>query len=144
MIFSKIIFINTSLLVILTNLILVSCSDDMVSQCTKIILITQAIAKESKTNRQTEDLQKTLHMADSFDKAADKMRNLSISDDDLVKYKSEFADIYQGYARTTRQFISALQEKDINTIKLMQHQLQQLGKKEQKMGNRMNNYCKAK
>ena len=72
------------------------------------------------------------------------MRNLSLSVEDLVKYKSEFADIYQGYARTTRQFISALQEKDINTIKLMQHQLQQLGKKEQKMCNRMNNYCKAK
>ena len=144
MTFSKKIFINASLLVILPNLILASCSENVVSQCKKIILITQEIAKESQTNRKTEDIQKALKVADSFDKAAVEMRNLSISDKNLVEYQLGFADIYKGYAQTTRQFIFALQKNDIDTVKLMQQQLQQLGQKEPKLGNRMNSYCQSK
>ncbi|MGP0128358.1 MAG: hypothetical protein ACTMUB_03550 [cyanobacterium endosymbiont of Rhopalodia musculus] len=123
---------------------MVSCSENRVSQCKKIISITQEIAKESQTNRKTEDIQKALQVADSFDKAATEMRDLSISDENLVKYQLGLADIYQGYAQTTRQFIFALQQKDINTVKLMQQQLQQLGQKEPKLGNQMNSYCQSK
>lgn len=125
-------------------MILLSCSENKVSQCKKIISITQAIAKESRANRRTEDMQKALQVADSFAKAAAEMKNLSISDKKLVKYQLGFANIYQGYAQTTRQFIFALQKKDINTVKLMQQQLQQLGKKEPKLGNKMNSYCQSK
>lgn len=137
-------FIIALLLVILPNIILVSCSENRVFQCKKIISITQAIAKESHANRKTEDIQKALQVADSFDKAAAEMRNLSIYDKNLVKYQLEFANIYQGYAQTTRQFIFALQKKDINTVKLMQQQLQQLGQKEPELGNRINSYCQSK
>lgn len=144
MIFSKKVSINAPLLIIFMNLILVGCSGNKVSQCKKIISITQEIAKESEINRQTEDIQKALQIADSFDEAAAEMRSLSISDEKLVKYRRILADIYQGYAQTTRQFISALQKKDINTVKLMQHQLQQLGQKEPKLGNRINSYCQSK
>lgn len=144
MIFSKKVFINAPLLIIFLNLIAVSCSENRVSQCKKIISITQEIAKESETNRQTEDIQKALQMADSFDEAAAEMRSLSISDEKLVKYRRILADIYQGYAKTTRQFISALQKKDIKTVKLMQQQLQQLGQKEPKLGNKINSYCQSK
>ncbi|XTZ12704.1 MAG: hypothetical protein ACP8RL_03240, partial [cyanobacterium endosymbiont of Rhopalodia inflata] len=79
-----------------------------------------------------------------FAKAAAEMKNLSISDKKLVKYQLGFANIYQGYAQTTRQFIFALQKKDINKVKLMQQQLQQLGQKEPKLGNKMNSYCQSK
>lgn len=136
--------INALLLVILPNIILVSCAENRGFQCKKIISITQAIAKESHANRKTEDIQKALQVADSFEKAAAEMINLSISDKNLVKYQLEFADIYQGYAKTTQQFIFALQKKDINTIKLMQQQLQQLGQKEPALGNRINSYCQSK
>ena len=144
MTFLKKIFISVPLSVILPNLILVSCSENIISQCKKIISITQEIAKESQNNRKTEDVQKALQVADSFDQASVRMRNLSISDRNLVEYQLGFADIYKGYAQTTRQFIFALQKNDINTVKLMQQQLQQLGQKEPKLGNRMNNYCQSK
>ncbi|WP_232014482.1 hypothetical protein [cyanobacterium endosymbiont of Rhopalodia gibberula] len=123
---------------------MVSCSENRVYQCKKIISITQEIAKESQANRKTEDIQEALQVADSFEKAAAEMRNLSISDENLVKYQLGFANIYQGYAQTTRKFILALQKRDINTVKLMQQQLQQLGQKEPKLGNRMNSYCQSK
>ncbi|XTZ10926.1 MAG: hypothetical protein ACQZ3N_03410 [cyanobacterium endosymbiont of Rhopalodia yunnanensis] len=144
MTFSKKKIINALFLVILPSIILVSCSENRVYQCKKIISITQAIAKESRDNRRTKDIQKALQVADSFEKAAAEMKNLSISDENLVKYQLGFANIYQGYAQTTRKFIFALQKKDINTVKLMQQQLQQLGQKEPKLGNRMNSYCQSK
>ncbi len=140
---TKNILIKTVSLVFFLNLILVSCAENKVSQCQKIILITQKIAKESETNRQTEDIQKALQVADSFDEAAEEMKNLAITDEQLVKYQLGFAAIYQGYAQTTRQFISALQKKDINTVKLMQQRLKQLGQKEPELGNEMNNYCQS-
>ncbi|XTZ20503.1 MAG: hypothetical protein ACQZ3M_03335, partial [cyanobacterium endosymbiont of Rhopalodia fuxianensis] len=72
---------------------MLSCSENKVSQCKKIISITQAIAKESRANRRTEDMQKALQVADSFAKAAAEMKNLSISDKKLVKYQLGFANI---------------------------------------------------
>jgi hypothetical protein len=144
MTFFKKLFITALLLVILPNIILVSCSENRGFQCRKIISITQAIAKESHANRKTENIQKALQVADSFEKAAAEMINLSISDKNLVEYKLGFANIYQRYAQTTRQFIFALQKKDINTVKLMQQQLQQLGQKEPELGNRINSYCQSK
>jgi hypothetical protein len=144
MTFFKKFFITALLLVILPNIILVSCSENRGFQCRKIISITQAIAKESHANRKTENIQKALQVADSFEKAAAEMINLSISDKNLVEYKLGFANLYQRYAQTTRQFIFALQKKDINTVKLMQQQLQQLGQKEPELGNRINSYCQSK
>lgn len=136
-------FLPTLLLFFVVNLILVGCAETKVSQCQKIILITQKIAEKSKTNRQTEDIQKALQVADSFEEAAEDMRKLAISDEKLVKYQLGFAEIYQGYAQTTRQFVSALQKKDISSVKLMQQQLKQLGQKEPELGNEMNNYCQS-
>lgn len=136
-------FLPTLLLFFVVNLILVGCAETKVSQCQKIILVTQKIAEKSKINRQTEDLQKALQVADSFEEAAEDMRKLAISDEKLVKYQLGFAEIYQGYAQTTRQFVSALQKKDISSVKLMQQQLKQLGQKEPELGNEMNNYCQS-
>lgn len=136
-------FLPTLLLFFVVNLILVGCAETKVSQCQKIILVTQKIAEKSKINRQTEDIQKALQVADSFEEAAEDMRKLAISDEKLVKYQLGFAEIYQGYAQTTRQFVSALQKKDISSVKLMQQQLKQLGQKEPELGNEMNNYCQS-
>ena len=130
-------------LIFIVNLIVFSCAETKVSQCKKIILITKKIAEKSKNNRQTTDIKKALEVADAFEEAAQNMKDLKVSDEKLVKYQLGFAEIYQGYAQTTRQFVSALQKKDINTLKLMQQQLKQLGKKEPQLGGEMNSYCQS-
>ncbi|MEA5532708.1 hypothetical protein [Crocosphaera sp. XPORK-15E] len=104
-------------------------------------MITQKIAEESANNRQTKDIKKVLQVADSFEETAQQMKQLKIEDQQLVEYQMGFAEIYQGNADTTRQFVSALNNQDISTAKLMQQQVQQLGKKEQELSNQMNIYC---
>ncbi len=130
-----------SLLTILSNLLLISCAENKISQCQKIIILTQKMAEESESYRQTTDIKKVLQVADLFEETAQQMKQLKIEDEQLIEYQIGFADIYQGNADTTRQFVAALNDKDINTAKLMQQQVQQLGKKEQDLGSKMNGYC---
>ena len=117
-----------SLLSVLVNLLLISCAENKISQCQKIILLTQKMAQESESYRRREDIKKVLQVADIFEETSQ-------------EYQMGFADIYQGNADTTRQFVAALNDKDIDTAKLMQQQVQQLGKKEQEFGAKMKDYC---
>ena len=130
-----------SLSLILVNLFLISCAEAKISQCQKIILLTQKMAEESESYRQTEDIKKVLQVADIFEETSQQMKQLKIEDEKLQEYQIGFADIYQGNADTTRMFVDALNDKDIDTAKLMQQQVQQLGKKEQEFGAKMKDYC---
>lgn len=132
-----------SLLTILINLFLISCAENKISQCQKIILLTQKMAEESESYRQTEDIKKVLQVADIFEETSQQMKQLKIEDEQLQKYQLGFADVYQGNADTTRQFVAALNDKDIDTAKLIQQQVQQLGKQEQELGTEMNTYCQT-
>ncbi|WP_339377127.1 hypothetical protein [Cyanothece sp. BG0011] len=123
------------------NLFLISCAETKVSQCQKIILLTQKMSEESESYRQTTDIKKVLQVADLFEETSQQMKQLKIEDEQLQEYQKGFADIYQGNADTTRQFVAALNDKDIDTAKLIQQQVQQLGKKEQDLGTEMNAYC---
>ena len=99
------------------------------------------MADESANYRQTEDIKKVLQVADIFEETSQQMKQLKIEDDKLQEYQMGFGDIYQGNADTTRQFVAALNDKDIDTAKLMQQQVQQLGKKEQELAAKMKDYC---
>ena len=134
-------YVSLSFLIIFSNFLLVSCAETKVSQCQKIILLTQKMAEESESYRQTTDIKKVLQVADIFEENSQQMKQLKIEDEKLIEYQMGFADIYQGNADTTRQFVAALNDKDINTAKLMQQQVQQLGQKEQDLGTEMNDYC---
>ncbi len=132
---------SLSILTILTNFLLISCAENRISQCQKIILLTKKMAEESENYRQTTDIKKVLQVADIFEETSQQMKQLKIDDEKLIDYQIGFADIYQGNADTTRQFVAALNDKDINTAKLMQQQVQQIGQKEQDLGTQMNDYC---
>ncbi|MDJ0578469.1 hypothetical protein [Crocosphaera sp.] len=137
----KYLFSSLSFLQILVNLFLIGCAETKISQCRKIIILTQKMAEESENYRQTEDRQKVLQVADIFEETSQQMKQLKIEDENLQEYQIGFADIYQGNADTTRQFVAALNDKDIDKARLMQQQVQQLGKKEQELGAKMKDYC---
>ncbi len=122
----------------------VSCAETKVSQCQKIIVTTKKIAQESEKNRQTKDLQQVLQVADAFEEAAKTMKNLKIKDKQLAQYQQGFAEVYQGNAKATREFISALEKKDIPAAQSLQKQVQAIGQMEQKLVNEMNIYCQTK
>ncbi|MDJ0660726.1 MAG: hypothetical protein QNJ42_14745 [Crocosphaera sp.] len=132
-----------SVVTVFINLLLISCAETKISQCQKIILLTQKMAEESESYRQTEDIKKVLQVADIFEETSQQMKQLKIEDEKLQEYQLGFADVYQGNADTTRQFVAALNDKDIDTAKLIQQRVQQLGKQEQKLGTEMNTYCQT-
>ena len=132
---------SLSILTILTNFLLISCAETKISQCQKIILLTQKMAEESESYRQTEDVKKALQVADIFEETSQQMRQLKVEDEKLIEYQMGFADIYQNNADITRQFVAALNDQDIDTAKLMQKRVEQVGQKEQDLGTQMNDYC---
>ncbi|MGK7939629.1 MAG: hypothetical protein AB4062_05655 [Crocosphaera sp.] len=132
---------SLSILTILANFLLISCAETKLSQCQKISLLMTKMAEESESYSQTTDIKKALQVADIFEETLQQMKQLKIEDEQLIEYQMGLADIYQGYADTTRQFVAALNDKDINSIKLMQQQVQQLGQKEQDLGTEMKQYC---
>lgn len=129
-------------MIISSVFLLSSCADTKVSQCEKIIVLTRKMAQQSEEYRQSEDMQKVLEMADIFEESAEKMKGLNIKDSNLVTYQEGFAEIYQSHANTTRNFVKALQEKDIDQARATKRQVQEIGKKEQKLGEEMHSYCK--
>ena len=132
---------SLSILTILTNFLLISCAETKISQCQKIILLTQKMAEESESYRQTEDVKKALQVADIFEETSQQMRQLKVEDEKLIEYQMGLADIYQNNADITRQFVAALNDQDIDTAKLMQKRVEQVGQKEQDLGTQMNDYC---
>ena len=65
-----------SLLSVLVNLLLISCAENKISQCQKIILLTQKMAQESESYRRTEDIKKVLQVADIFEETSQQMKKL--------------------------------------------------------------------
>jgi hypothetical protein len=133
--------LSLSILLVFVNFFTVGCAETKISQCQKIINITQKIAQESEKFRQTKDIKQVLKMADAFETVAKEMQALKLKDEQLVQYKTGFIDVYKGNAEVTRKFIKAFEDKDMMAAKLMQKQVQIIGQKEQQLVTDMNRYC---
>lgn len=121
--------------------ILSSCAETKTAQCQKIFLITKKMAEESAKNRETKDIKTVLEVADSFEKSSQELKKIELKDPKLTEYQQGLAEIYQGNADTTRNFVKALETKDIPTAKLAQDQVKQIGKQEQNLVTQTNEYC---
>ena len=122
-------------------ILLSSCAETKTAQCQKIFLITKKMAEESAKNRETKDIKTVLEVADSFEKSSQELKKIELKDPKLTEYQQGLAEVYQGNAETTRSFVKALETKDIPTAKLAQEQVQQIGKKEQDLVTKTNEYC---
>jgi len=122
-------------------ILLSSCAETKTAQCQKIFLITKKMAEESAKNRETKDIKTVLQVADAFEQASEQLKKMELKDPKLTEYQQGLAEVYQGNAETTRNFVKALETKDIPTAKLAQDQVQQIGKKEQEIITQTNQYC---
>ena len=122
-------------------ILLSSCAETKTAQCQKIFLITKKMAEESAKNRETKDIKTVLEVANSFEQASEQLKKMELKDPKLTEYQQGLAEVYQGNADTTRSFVKALETKDIPTAKLAKDQVQQIGKKEQDLVTKTNEYC---
>ncbi|MGK7873485.1 MAG: hypothetical protein AB4426_09275 [Xenococcaceae cyanobacterium] len=125
------------------SLLTTSCAETKFYQCKNIIEVTMKIANESRNNRDTKDIQKALQVADALEEAAKEMEAIKIQDKQLREYQTGFAKVYRSNAQATRDFVGALQKKDVSAAKLTKKKLQKIGKTEKKLATEMNSYCQG-
>lgn len=125
----------------LVLLLLSSCSETQAAQCQKLILITKTMAEQAAQYRNTIRPEDTLVIATAFEKMAQQLQGLKLSDPQLRGYQQSLAAIYLGNATATRSMVKALKEKDILTARLAQAQVKQIGQREQQVITQMNQYC---
>lgn len=132
------------ILSIILSLFTFGCSQSKINQCQNIIQVTIETAnttKELSNNGRTQDPQQTLKVADAFDKAAEKMKNLSIEDPQLQEYQSGFVTVYLGWSDATRNFIKNYKPNNIDNLKKAKQRLDEVAVNQRKLVEDMNNYC---
>ena len=77
----------------------------------------------------------------TFEEAAEEMKAFDIKDKQLLEYQDGFAKMYVGMSQATRDFVAALDRKDVSAAKSAKKQLQKLGSTERKLVSGMNSYC---
>lgn len=128
-------------LLVVNFFVLSSCTEGRISQCQKIIFITKNMAEISQKSRQTQDLDAVLKVADAFETSAESLKKLNLADPKLVEYQAQLAKIYQGNAKSTRQFVLAFKNRDIPGVTLAKQEVQILGEQEQQLVGKINQYC---
>ena len=130
-------------LTIILSSVTFSCADQKISQCQQIIAVTQKIAQETEAKRNTKDIQQILPVADTFEEVAMEMEKLEITDPQLQEYQAGFAQFYRDNAQATREFITALQQKDVTIAKAAKHRLEKIGNTEKKLVQGVETYCRT-
>ncbi|GEM_PF-1069103 len=125
------------------NILTVSCADSRLYQCQQIIAVTNKIYEETSKNSQTKDEQIALGVADTFDAVAEEMEGLKISNEELQEYRDGFVKLYRENAEATREFVRALQAKEVKTAKSTKEKLQKIGSREKTLVNGINSYCQV-
>ena len=123
------------------SLTLSSCVEGKISQCQKIIVITKNMEEISQKNRQTQNLDEVLKVADAFETSAESLKKLNLSDKKLAEYQAKLAEIYRGNAQSTRQFVSAYNKRDVSGVTLAIQEVKILGQQEQQLVAKINQYC---
>jgi hypothetical protein len=129
------------------TVLLVSCGESKVSQCQKIIKVTNQAVTEAKsvTNAgQNKNPDAILKTADTMDQAAQDMKAIQVSDTKLKDYQAGFIKMYGDTSKATRALVGALKKKDRTGAEASLKNLQQATVPEQQLVTGLNSYCQSK
>ena len=138
---ATIIFLSTAI-----GLLAASCADTRYSQCKQIIQISIQVKGEIEKlcqDCESENSQEALQVADVMESSAAKMAAIEVDYEELQGYQGGFVELYQGWSQATRDFVEALNQKDIKAAQLAKEKLQQFGSKEKEIVDGINNYCNS-
>jgi len=125
---------------------LVSCSDNKVSQCNKLIKVAnEAVsAVQSVTQTATPDNVAAMSkIAEAADKAKADMQGLQISDEKLKGFQTRFVSMYTDTSKATRDLVAAAGAKDAVAAQKAFDALKTATDQEGPLVNQVNTYCTA-
>lgn len=138
---ATIIFLSTAI-----GLLTASCADTRYSQCKQIIQISIQVKEQIEQlcqDCESENSQEALQVADVMESSATKMAAIEIDYEELQGYQSGFVGLYRGWSQATRDFVEALNQKDIKAAQSAKEKLQQFGSQEKEIVDGINNYCNS-
>lgn len=136
--------IRIIVLMVIISVINGSCAATKRNQCRELITIANETVTEAKTltnGGKSTDPEAALLAADAMELAAEEMKSLEITDEQLKQYQKDFIAMYHETARATRSFVKAYKETDQMQLKQARKHLQKATAPESKLVTEINQYC---
>ncbi|MBW4468398.1 MAG: hypothetical protein KME07_23475 [Pegethrix bostrychoides GSE-TBD4-15B] len=128
------------------GLVLASCSDSKVSQCSKLIEIAnQAVTgvKAVSENPNPDNINSMNKIADVANTAKASMQELSLSDPQLRDYQTRFVAMYTDTNQATRDLVTAAEAKNAQSAQQAFESLKTATAQEGPLVTAVNDYCKV-
>ena len=125
---------------------LVSCSDNKVSQCNKLIKVANEAVSAVQTVTQTatpDNVAAMAKIAEAADKAKSDMQGLSIGDEKLKGFQTRFTSMYTDTSKATRELVAAANSKDAVAAQKAFDALKTATDQENPLVTQVNTYCTA-
>lgn len=128
------------------GLVMTSCSETKVSQCSKLIEIAnQAVTgvKSVSENPKPDNIDSMNKIADVANTAKAAMQELQLSDPQLKDHQTRFVAMYTDTNKATRDLVAAAQAKDAQAAQQAFEALKTATAQEGPLVNEVNGYCKV-
>lgn len=122
------------------------CEPDRSSQCEQIFSLAQDVNQSNQnlqefSNEQLRSMKSWLQAANKFSQAADKLSALKIDRRELIEYQNRLARIYQIYAQTTYDAVSAHENKNLSALEAARNDAIKAGTLQRQLIAEVNAYC---
>jgi uncharacterized protein YbaP (TraB family) len=138
--------------IVFASIVLISslggCSESKSAQCQRIYAIANSLVAETQSLRQTKELSNSnldnwLEGAETIERSARSMEELSLEDIQLIAYKNDWVKVQRNNAQSTKDMVKAWQDRDLTSAEKAKKSVAEAGKLEQKVISQINNYCQG-
>jgi hypothetical protein len=122
----------------------VSCTDNKVSQCNKLIKVANEAVSSVQTvtqNASPDNVEAMSKIAEAADKAKADMQGLQLSDEQLKGFQTRFVSMYTDTSKATRDLVAAAGAKDAASAQKAFDALKTATDKEGPLVSEVNTYC---
>jgi hypothetical protein len=131
---------------IAVSFLTVSCTSAKVSQCASMIKVVNQTVIDTKTTTESgtkSDVPTIEKLVGIFDKATKDLDSVSISDEKLKTYKSQFLTMYQGATEINKQLVVSITERKSTKVHEALRKSRNIFSPERDLATGLTQYCKA-
>ncbi len=130
---------------IATGFLTVSCTSGKVSQCANMIKVVNQTVIDTKATTESGtkgDVPTIEKLVGIFDKAAKDLDSVSLSDEKLKTYKSQFLTMYQGATEINKQLVASIKERKSTKVHEGLRKSRNIFSPERDLATGLTQYCK--
>ncbi len=133
-------------IVIAVSFLAASCTSGKVSQCASMIKVVNQTVIDTKTTTEAgtkSDVPTIEKLVGIFDKATKDLDSVSISDEKLKTYKSQFLTMYQGATEINKQLVVSITERKSTKVHEALRKSRNIFSPERDLATGLTQYCKT-